>query len=65
LSRRAASSIRSRVSSRTGPLWFKARDTVATDTPASSATSLIVTVMSRIPFAVLSSSAAPAGADSV
>ena len=33
-----------RVSTLTGPLWFMARETVATETPARCATSLIVGV---------------------
>jgi hypothetical protein len=37
-----AAATRARVSAPTGPLPFNARDTVATDTPACAATSLIV-----------------------
>jgi len=41
-------SIAGRASALTGPLLFKARETVAMDTPASLATSFIVSVLSTM-----------------
>src|SRR5690606_6492301 len=62
-SRSATSRIRSRVGSRTGPLRLKTRETVATETPASRATSRIVILMAAPGAGVGPAAVFAAGAD--